>query len=159
MKRLQTPPIELSPSLIDSLDVLIVMTNAKEKGKSARRIKELVEIQYVNSRTGTAHTKRIFNWIPVDDIFEETMPQSDLLQRISFEEGISLQEIMHELKQRREVLRWMQRHNIVQYEEVCDIINLYYKDKKTVMKWVEKDSPPAQGACCLHHLKPVSDIR
>ncbi|MBI3190571.1 type II/IV secretion system ATPase subunit [archaeon] len=44
MKRLQTKPISLSPGLLDSLDIVLVMIHARDKGKSARRMKEIVEI-------------------------------------------------------------------------------------------------------------------
>ncbi len=37
--RLETPPINLSPALVDTLDLIIVMTHAREKGESARRVK------------------------------------------------------------------------------------------------------------------------
>ncbi len=142
MKRLETPPIELSPSLIESLDLLVVLTNAKEKGKSARRVKEIVEIQSVDSRTGIAHTKDNFSWIPSDDVFRENLADSDLLRRISFQEGVSYQEIMKELDDRKRMLEWMRRHKIFQFDEVCRLINLYYKEKDTVMKWVVRDLSP-----------------
>lgn len=144
MKRLETPPIELSPSLIESLDLLIVLTNAKEKGKSARRVKEIVEIQSVDSRTGIAHTKESFSWIPSDDVFRESITDSDILRKISFQEGIPYQQLMNELESRKKVLDWMKKHNIFQFDEVCRLINLYYKDKKTVMGWVEKDLSPSE---------------
>lgn len=142
MKRLETPPIELSPSLIESLDLLIVLTNAKEKGKSARRVKEIVEIQSVDSRTGIAHTKESFSWIPSDDVFRENIMDSDLLRRISFQEGITYQKLMQELEDRKRVLEWMRKHKIFQFDEVCRLINLYYKDRETLMGWVDKDISP-----------------
>lgn len=142
MKRLETPPIELSPSLIESLDLLIVLTNAKEKGKSARRVKEIVEIQSVDPRTGIAHTKEAFSWIPSEDIFRETLADSDLLRRISFQEGITYQRITDELEERKRVLDWMKKHRIFQFDEVCRMINLYYKDKDALMNWVKKDLSP-----------------
>ncbi|RLJ10324.1 MAG: secretion system protein E [Candidatus Aenigmatarchaeota archaeon] len=142
IKRLETPPIELSPSLIESLDIIIVMVNAKEKGKSARRVKEVVEIQSADPKTGVVHTKQIFAWIPIEDIFKSELSQSELLQRISFQEGMPITDIMRELEDRKKVLQWMVRNNISQFEHVCKIINLYYKDKKEVMKMVEKNKNP-----------------
>lgn len=142
MKRLETPPIEISPSLIESLDLLIVLTNAKEKGKSARRVKEMVEIQSVDSRTGIAHTRESFSWIPSDDIFRENIMESDLLRKISFQEGMTYQKLMQELENRERVLEWMRKHKIFQFDDVCRLINLYYKDRETLMGWVDKDISP-----------------
>lgn len=144
MKRLETPPIELSPSLIESLDLLIVLTNSKEKGKSARRVKEIVEIQSVDSKTGIAHTKESFSWIPSEDVFRESITDSDILRKISFQEGIPYQKMMDELESRKRVLEWMKKHKIFQFDEVCRLINLYYKDKGAVMGWVDKDLSPTE---------------
>lgn len=142
IRRLETPPIELSPSLIDSLDIVIVMTNAKEKGKSARRVKKIVEIQGVDFRTGTAHTKTIFTWIPLDDLFRENLMESELLQRIGFQEGISSLKIKEELERRKIILAWMQRKEITDFNKVCEVINLYYKDPARVIEWVRKNKVP-----------------
>ena len=142
IKRLETPPIELSPSLIESLDVLVVMVNAKEKGKSARRVKEVVEIQSIDSKTGKAHTIKTFSWIPTTDDFKDNTQASEVLRRISFERGLSYPKIVRELEKRKQVLEWMQRHDIVQFDDVCGLINLYHKDQKTIMNWVKKNMPP-----------------
>ena len=142
IKRLQTPPIELSPSLIEALDLVIVMVNAKEKGKSARRVKEVVEIQSVNPKTGKPMTIKTFTWIPSVDEFKDDSVKSQLLRRISFEKGIPYHRVQQELENRRLVIEWMKRYEIVQFDEVCKLINLYYKDPKTIMEWVSKGLPP-----------------
>ncbi len=142
MKRLETPPIDLSPSLLEALDVMIVMTTAKEKGKSARRVKEIVEIQSIDPRTGRAHTKESFSWIASADEFRDSSPESELLRKLSFEQGFAYGLITEELQKRKQVLEWMQNHSIVHYKDVCRIINLYYKDKETVMDWVRHNKTP-----------------
>jgi len=142
VKRLETPPIELSPSLLEALDLIIVMTNASEKGKSARRVKEIDEIQSVDMRTGGVHTVKTFNWVPSQDKYSENIAASEVIRRVSFDKGIPYPKLMEEIESRKKVLDWMQRHNVVQFEEVCKIINLYYNDNATLMEWVEKDTPP-----------------
>jgi flagellar protein FlaI len=142
MKRLETPPIELSPSLIDALDVLIVMTHAREKGKSARRVKEIVEIQSVDSRTGNPITKETFSWIASADDYRDDSPDSDVLKRISFEQGLGYGNITAELDKRKKILDWMSNHDIFFFKDVCRIVNLYYKEPKTVMDWVTNNKTP-----------------
>jgi len=142
VKRLETPPIELSPSLIESLDAIVVMISANEKGKSARRVKEIVEVQSIDSKTGKAMTIKSFAWLPSIDKFKDNTRESDLLRRISFERGITYEETMRQLAERKRVLEWMKRFNIVQFQDVSALVNLYYKDRKTLMEWVEKGLPP-----------------
>ena len=142
IKRLETPPIDLSPSLIEALDLVIVMVNAKEKGKSARKIKEIIEIQSVDSRTGKAHFIKTFSWIPSVDTFRGSMENSELIRRASFNTGIPYSKIMKDVEERKAVIEWMARHDIIQFEEVYNILNLYHKDRSIVMEWVEKDASP-----------------
>ncbi|RLI98556.1 MAG: secretion system protein E [Candidatus Aenigmatarchaeota archaeon] len=142
IKRLETPPIELSPSLIEALDVLVVMVHAREKGKSARRVKSIVEVQSVDAKTGKAHTIQTFGWIPSTDEFRENITSSEVLRRISFERGIPYGDIKKELKAMENVLKWMQKNDVSDFDEVSKLINLYYKDRDTIMEWVEKDLPP-----------------
>ncbi len=142
VKRLQTPPIELSPSLIESLDAMIVLTNFKEHGKSLRRVKEIVEIQSIDPQSGRAHTIKVFGWIPSTDQFKENIVGSEMLRKISFQEGIPYTKLMDELNNRKRFLLWLRKNNIFQYDEVCKFINLYYKDSNAVMKWVNKGTKP-----------------
>lgn len=142
MKRLETPPIELSPSLIEALDVMVVMINAKERGKSARRVKSVVEIQSIDTHTGRAHTRESFSWIPSADEFRDTSQDSEMLKKIAFEQGFGYGLISEELQKRKKVLDWMQDHGIVYYKDFCRIVNLYYKDPGTVMNWVRNNKTP-----------------
>ncbi|MBN1896844.1 MAG: type II/IV secretion system ATPase subunit [Candidatus Aenigmarchaeota archaeon] len=145
IKRLETPPIEISPSLVESLDLLIVMIKSKERGESARRIKEVVEIQSVDSETGRAKTLKSFTWDPAADKFEDHKSESELLRKISFEKGMNYQKITEELQNRKKVLEWMQRHDVTKYDNVAEFIHMYYKDPETIMKWVKKDIHPYEA--------------
>jgi len=142
IKRLETPPIELSPSLIESLDAVIIMVHAREKGKSARRIKELTEIESVDSHTGKVHATKVFAWIPSADDFKDNSRQSLLLRKISFERGIPHEQVLNDLERRKGIIEWMQKFNIVQFEEVTALINLYHKDPGVIMEWVNGNIAP-----------------
>jgi flagellar protein FlaI len=142
MKRLETPPIELSPSLIDSLDTVVIMVNSKEGGKSKRRIKEIIEIQNVDPRSGIAHTKKVYSWIPYTDSFSETLVESDLIRRISFQEGVDHNKIKEELNRRKSALTWAVNHNVMDYEDFCRMITLYYNDNESLMKMVRSNQDP-----------------
>jgi len=142
LKRLETPPIELSPSLIEALDLVIVMTNAKEKGQAARRIKEISEIQSIDIDTGRAKTLKSFVWQPARDEFDSNISESGLLRKISFEKGIDIATLNQELENRKKILEWMQRHDVTRHENVAELISLYYRDPDTINNWVKKDIPP-----------------
>ena len=61
IKRLESPPINLSPTLMNVLDCVAVMTHANVKGQETRKLREVVEILNV-SDTGIALTNKPFFW-------------------------------------------------------------------------------------------------
>jgi flagellar protein FlaI len=142
IKRLETPPIELSPSLIETLDLVIVMVNAKEKGKSARRVKNIVEIESVDPKTGNPHTIKAFDWIPSTDSFGSNLEGSYLLKRIAFDKGMKYEDMEIEIKNRVKILEWMRKFAVTDYREVCKLINIYYKEPSIIMEWVDRNLPP-----------------
>jgi flagellar protein FlaI len=142
IKRLETPPIELSPSLIETLDLVVIMTHAKEKGESARRAKEITEIQGIDLDTGNAQISKAFSWVPYSDAFEGNPAESHLLRTIAFEKGIPYPDLLNEFENRKRVLDWMRKHDIKNYRDVCKLINFYYKDKSTVLDLVQRDVSP-----------------
>lgn len=135
VKRLETPPIELPASLIESLDLVVVTTHVKTPEKSFRRVTNVVEIIEVSSTGGaeTIKSNKLFEWEPVKDIFKYNN-KSVILQKINRNTGIPIKELEDEVKIREKLLKKMAEQNIVNFKEVSEIINSYYKDKKSVLK-------------------------
>jgi flagellar protein FlaI len=151
IKRLTTPPIELSPSLVESLDAIAVMIHAKEKGKSARRIKEMDEIISVKQETAEAETFRSVEWNPSDDTFVFNK-DSHLLKKIVLNKGTTIEEAIEEINRRKAVLDWMIKNNIRDYVEVDKVINEYYKNPEKIMKQVGTVTPKEEP-------KPVEEVK
>ncbi|MCS7093590.1 MAG: type II/IV secretion system ATPase subunit [Candidatus Aenigmarchaeota archaeon] len=128
VRRLISPPIELPPSLLESLDVIVVMTFAKEKGKAARRVKEIEEIERVDEN-GNVKTVTIYKWDPISDTFQK-LNESIKLKKIASNMGVSYEEILKELERRKKFLRWLLNQGIKDYTQVTKNINEYYKDPK-----------------------------
>ncbi|MDI6825710.1 MAG: type II/IV secretion system ATPase subunit [Candidatus Aenigmarchaeota archaeon] len=135
IKRLTTPPIELSASLVESLDVIAIMVYAKERGKSARRIKEVDEIVSVSHETHDAEVFRSVEWDPKEDTFTFNK-SSYLLQKIAHNRGITVEEAIEEITRRNAILEWMLKNGIKDYVKVCQIINEYYKSPEKILKQV-----------------------
>ncbi len=131
MKRLQTRPISLSPSLVDSLDVVLVMVHAREKGKSARRLKEIVEIESVDSETGKARALKIFVWLPSADSFEYR-GNSWLLNKISSEKGITMDKIIKDITRRKRLLMWMVENNVTTIPDAVKYLSLCRKNPEKI---------------------------
>jgi len=132
IKRLESPPIELSPTLLNILDCVCVMTHANIRGEETRKLREIVEIIDVNPK-GIALTNKPFIWNAAEDrfYFKET---NKIFEKISIRNGIPLQELNNEFKKRAQLLRALQSKKIFKFREVQDIINEYYKKPQEVLR-------------------------
>ena len=140
VKRLVTPPISLSPALVESLDVVVAMTHAKGVEKSARRVRAIHEIQKVMSDSQSARTNEIFSWTARDDSFR-MRGDPFLFEEISEDFGVSKKELHTELEDRTSVLEWLEEKGVTDFHKVSDIISEYYKNKELIMKMVHSENP------------------
>lgn len=143
IKRLTSPPIDLSPTLIESLDEIAIMVHAKEKGKSARRVKEVFEIESVEAKTGEVKTRKVFEWDPVSDGFSK-ISESMKIPKIVATTGGNLEDTLQEIERRKKILEWMKEKRITDYLEVTKMINTYYKEPQKVLQQMGDFTIPMQ---------------
>ena len=132
IKRLETPPIELSPSLVNVLDCVAVMTHAVVKKQETRKLKEIVEIINVTPE-GIALTNTPFTWNPGDDSFYFKR-NSKIFEKISRMTGMKMEEIETEFRRRVTILYSMYTRKIFEFEKVQEIINEYYKKPDKILR-------------------------
>ena len=134
MDRLTTEPINLSPSLIETLDLIMVIARIRRGGSYIRRIMGLYEIRGYDKRKGI-DANQVFGWDPDDDTYV-VKNNSMILKDIADQAGKDYSEIRRELKNRQHVLNWMQEEQIKDYRKVGDIISRYYSDPESILKRV-----------------------
>lgn len=132
IKRLETPPIELSPSLLNVLDCVCIMTHAIVNKTETRKLKEIVEIINVTPE-GVAITNTPFMWNPSDDQFY-FKKNSKIFEKIAKRYGLKIEEINTEFIRRTRLMDRLKERKIFQFEAVQDIITQYYKQPKEVLR-------------------------
>jgi archaeal flagellar protein FlaI len=125
IRRLETPPIELPPTLLNVLDCVCIMTHAIVNKEETRRLREIVEIIDVNPE-GVALTNTPFVWNPVDDTFYSKR-NSKVFEKISTRYGLGVQELDIEFRRRTQLLYEIYRRKIFEFKKVEQIVNEYYK--------------------------------
>ena len=133
VRRFETPPINLSPSLVSSLDIVVVVTHVKTPEKSFRRMKEFVEIINVAEEVGKVNSNQLFAWDSVHDKFIFNN-KSVMLQKISGRTGVPIKELETEIKRRASLLTKMLDQGIVDFKDTSKVINSYYKDRAATLK-------------------------
>ncbi len=132
IKRLETPPINLSPTLVNTLDIVAVITHAIVKKESARRLREIVEIINVSSN-GIATTNTPFVWNPQNDRFY-FKKESKALEKIRRKYGLSEQQLANEFNLRTKLIYELYKRKVFEYYDVQKIINEYYKNPTAVLQ-------------------------
>jgi flagellar protein FlaI len=132
LRRLETPPINLSPMLVNGLDSVAIMTHAIVNGHETRRLREIIEVVEVKA-DGSAVTLTPFMWSPADDKFYYS-EESRMFAKISAKFGIPKESLIKEFETRTRLLYKMYLKKIVGYEEVQKIINEYQKNPQEVIK-------------------------
>ena len=126
IKRLQTPPISLSPTLVNTLDVVAVMAHAIAGKKETRKLREIIEVVSVDPE-GVAITDTHFFWNPADDSFY-FKKESHVFKKIMKRYGLSQQELLKEFALRTKLLYTLYSKNIADFSTVQEVINMYYKN-------------------------------
>jgi len=132
VRRLETHPIDLSPPLVETLNIVCVMTQTKVQGRAVRRLKEVVEIIKV-PMTGNAVVNTPFIRDPAKDIFFYKT-DSRMLDKISREHGIPKDTLIAEWRRRVNLLMAMYRQKMFGFKEVYEVIKQYYKTPQEVLK-------------------------
>ncbi len=132
IKRLETPPIELSPTLLNVLDCICIMTHALVDKQETRKLREVTEIINVTNE-GEAVTNTPYIWNSSDDNFY-FKKNSKIFEKISQRYGVSLNELDLEFKNRVKLIYNIYNKKIFKFEEVQKIIHEYYKRPEEVLK-------------------------
>ncbi len=125
--RLVTPPISLSPALLENLDIVIILVLSKIGGKYVRRISQIVEVKSVDVANSRIIPNVVFRWDPARDITLSEKP-SIILAKIAAFKGVSDESIRGELLRRANLLKWMKQKNIHMFDTFAEIVARYYTE-------------------------------
>src|SRR3989338_8850528 len=141
IKRLETPPIELSPTLINTLDAVAIMSHAIVKKEHTRRLNSIVEVINV-SPEGIAMTNTPFIWNPADDKFY-FKKDSRVFDKIRRRYGLTDEEVQTEFILRTKLIYEMYKRKIFDFNEIQMIVNEYYKNPEAIIQKFNLLPPPA----------------
>ena len=141
LARIESNPMNVPRSLLSNLDAVIFPMHIKKGERSLRRISNIVEILELDRESGDLITNTSYKWVPETDVFK-FQGRTFLFDKIKETYGIGKDLLFQELKDRADFLNWLQRHNVRDYQQVGEMIRLYYRDKAEIMRRMGgKDHP------------------
>ncbi len=132
IKRLETPPIELSPTLMNVLDCVAIMTHAIAQKQETRKLKAIVEIINITP-DGIAVTNTPFTWHPADDQFY-FKKNSKIFEKICKRYGLEMPELEEEFAKRTRLLYNLFKQRVFGFNQIQEIVTEYYKKPDQVLK-------------------------
>lgn len=131
--RLTNEPMSVPQIMIQAIDFIIMQNRIyTPSGDSYRRISEVAEV--VGIEEGVVQLNRLFEWNPEKDTIDNISISSKTLNQIANLSGVSLNEIYREIENREVILKHMVSQNIRSVRDVNEVIELYYKNPKYVLK-------------------------
>ena len=128
ISRLTTPPINLPPTLIELLNVVVIMQHDNFLGTNLRRIKEVNEIIKYNK------FNIAYKWNPFKREYLEN-PKKYLFRLIENDYGIRYKELYEEYIRRVKLLERLSELNISDFQTFSKIIQMYYYNKENILRY------------------------
>ncbi len=133
VNRLTTRPINLPPSLLNTLDIVIFLRKVKRGGSLLRKIDQIVELKRFSREKNVPLMNRVLKWDPKTDRLVSENP-SIVLNEISELKAKNEEEIKQEIEEREEVIRWMVHENMRDLEDIGLILSKFYTDKDALLE-------------------------
>lgn len=132
-RRLVNPPISVSESLIEAIDLFLVMFRDRRIG--IRRVYEIAEIlPQFRRATETDRINIIYKWDRNTDTINKYSPSKKFFSRLKMLTGLNEKEILRELKNREKVLNYLVKKRIRDVNSVGKVISSYIKNPEEILK-------------------------
>jgi len=136
VSRLTTKPIDLPPSLIGSLDIVIFLRKVRKGDSLLRKIDQVVEVKRFSREENVPKMNQVFKWDPSSDKLVNENP-SLVMKEIAKLKNMDDSELKSELRDRERVIQWMVHEGMRDLDEIGKILAKYYSDKESLMKKIE----------------------
>ncbi|MGP3702151.1 MAG: type II/IV secretion system ATPase subunit [Candidatus Bathyarchaeota archaeon] len=137
--RLESEPMNVPRTLIAGLDAMLLIRRVEREGEPVRRVIMVSEIVGLDPVSKEIITNEVYRWDPKKDVFIYG-GRSYLLEKIAKRNGLPLEDVLREIKRRKEILDYMAMNNIRDYRSVSEIIKEYHENPEVLYRKVRMGS-------------------
>lgn len=138
MDRLTTKPINLSPSLIENLDIIVFTKRVRRRGQYVRRVHAIYELEKFDKDDNRPQVNKLFEWDANEDEFKN-VSDSSVMAEITDDRGVTPWKLQSEIARRKKIIKWMQQNEIDHYEEVGRIASMYHRHPDTILDRIDEE--------------------
>lgn len=125
ISRLTNPPLSVPANLLSTVHLNVVMFRDRRSGK--RRAYQVAE--FIAGKTKT-HANILYRWLPQKDEIIKHNESMAFMEELGRHTAMSKSDIDESLKEKKKILQWMIKNKIRDLQEVGNVVNLYYTNKK-----------------------------
>jgi len=134
IRRLVNPPINIPPTMLNSVNLNVVMFRDRRKG--VRRVFQLAEfIPGTNKVTANI----LHRWVPETDQVSPHNKSLSFFDELSRHTGMDEIEIEKNLENKKKIFDWLLKNKIRNLKAIGKIMNLYYTDKESLEEVIKKN--------------------
>ena len=136
MKRLMQKPMNIPPAYLPLMNCAITIKRVIPRaivtpGGVVSGTRRVIQVSEVVSET---RLNNVFTWDSSSDAFQGDIRSSILLQKISDNTGLTMDEIVEEFRKRVSILQWMIEEGIRDYRSVSSIVRAYYQNPSQILQ-------------------------
>lgn len=134
ISRLEGDPINIPRVMIQALDILCIQKMIIQGNRRVRRLDSIVEFIGIDPKTQDLRFNELYAWDPKNDNFRNT-GKSFVLEDIMSSRNWNEEQLRVELQNRKEILEYMVKKEMDEYE-IVNLIQSYYADAGKTMKFI-----------------------
>ncbi len=141
LRRLVNPPINVPETLVEAVDLNVVMF--RDRRKNIRRTMQVSEVVAEHRGGGTDLSPNVmYRWRSSDDEIVKQSQSMKVFDELKMHAGLSSKDIKQGLKQREDILDWMMEYDVDTVDSVGKVVAEFYQDEDRIIDAVDDDEPP-----------------
>ena len=140
VRRLVNPPINVPKTMVDAVDVNVVMF--RDRRRNFRRAMEVAEI--TENEAADLEARVIYEWQSKDDEIQKKQESEAIFQTLKLHTGMTREEMQNSIKEKKNILRWMEDNEVDDVNEVGKVIAEYYSEQEKVVRMAENSEDPSK---------------
>ncbi|HWH08167.1 MAG TPA: type II/IV secretion system ATPase subunit [Candidatus Thermoplasmatota archaeon] len=143
--RLENPPINVPRVMLTSLDFLVTQGQVEVKGRPARRMLAITEINGLDPQSRNLRVNELFRWDAATDT-HPSVATSNVFDRARAKGGWTRTRLEEEFVARKRVLERLVARNERHYSDVAKAVRRFYAERVDEHGWIGGPVNPVAGA-------------
>ncbi len=138
VRRLVNPPIDVPKTMVDAVDVNVVMF--RDRRRNFRRTMEVAEV--AEDENEELEARVIYEWMSKEDEINKKQESEHIYNTLKLHTGMTREEMNQNIEEKKQILKWMEDNDVSTVDEVGKVIAEYYSSPEKVIEASKKNEEP-----------------